>query len=58
MQYQTPATLKRWIAGMMASNDYKISEAACELLLDKTGASMEQYEEKEPTSIAEQFLNR
>ena len=25
----------------MASNDYKISEAACELLLDKTGASME-----------------
>ena len=41
MQYQTPATLKRWIAGMMASNDYKISEAACELLLDKTGASME-----------------
>ena len=41
MQYQTTATLKRWIAGMMASNDYKISEAACELLLDKTGASME-----------------
>lgn len=28
MQYRHQQLLKRWIAGMMASNDYKISEAA------------------------------
>ncbi len=41
MAYQTPAMLKKWIAGMLAKENYKVAEAACDLLLEKTGANME-----------------
>ena len=37
---QNEATLKRWIATMLKSEDKMISERACELLLEKTGTDM------------------
>jgi DNA polymerase-3 subunit delta len=41
MKYQTPAMLKKWIAGMLSKEHYKVTEAACDLILEKTGANME-----------------
>ena len=41
MAYQTAAMLKKWIAGMLAKENYRVTESACDLLLDKTGANME-----------------
>ena len=40
MKYQTPAMLKKWIAGMLSKEHYKVTEAACDLILEKTGANM------------------
>lgn len=41
MKPQTTATLEKWIAGLLAKDNLKISRDACELILDKTGAGME-----------------
>lgn len=41
MKYQTTATLKKWVAGICAKEHFKISENACDRLLEKTGADME-----------------
>ena len=41
MAYQTTAMLKKWIAGMLAKEHFKVAEAACDMLLEKTGANME-----------------
>jgi len=41
MKPQTTATLEKWIAGLLAKNNLKISRDACDLILDKTGAGME-----------------
>ena len=37
----SPNVFVTYTLQLLSSNDYKISEAACELLLDKTGESME-----------------
>lgn len=41
MKPQTTATLEKWIAGLLAKDNLKISRDACDLILDKTGAGME-----------------
>ena len=41
MKPQTTATLEKWIAGLLAKDNLKISREACDLILDKTGAGMD-----------------
>ena len=41
MESQTTATLEKWIAGLLAKDNLKISREACDLILDKTGAGMD-----------------
>lgn len=41
MKPQTTATLEKWIAGLLAKANLKISREACDLILDKTGAGMD-----------------
>ena len=41
MKSQTTATLEKWIAGLLAKDNLKISREACDLILDKTGAGMD-----------------
>lgn len=41
MKPQTPATLEKWIAGLLAKDNLKISREACDLILNKTGAGMD-----------------
>lgn len=41
MKPQTTATLEKWIAGLLAKDNLKISRDACDLILDKTGAGMD-----------------
>lgn len=41
MKPQTTATLEKWIAGLLAKDNLKISCEACDLILDKTGAGMD-----------------
>ncbi len=41
MKAQTQATLEKWIAGLFAKENMRISKDACELLLNKTGAGMD-----------------
>ena len=41
MKQQTPAVLEKWIAGLLAKDNLKISREACDLILDKTGAGMD-----------------
>lgn len=41
MKPQTTATLEKWIAGLLAKDNLKISHEACDLILDKTGAGMD-----------------
>lgn len=41
MKPQTTATLEKWIAGLLAKDNLKISRGACDLILDKTGAGMD-----------------
>lgn len=41
MKPQTTATLEKWIAGILAKDNLKISREACDLILDKTGAGMD-----------------
>ena len=41
MKPQTTATLEKWIAGLLAKDNLKISREPCDLILDKTGAGME-----------------
>ena len=41
MKPQTTVTLEKWIAGLLAKDNLKISREACDLILDKTGAGMD-----------------
>ena len=41
MKPQTTATLEKWIAGLLAKDNLKISREACDLILDKKGAGMD-----------------
>lgn len=41
MKPQTTATLEKWIAGLLAKDNLKISREACDLILDKIGAGMD-----------------
>ena len=41
MKPQTTATLEKWIAGLLAKDNLKISREACDLIPDKTGAGMD-----------------
>ena len=41
MKPQTTAALEKWIAGLLAKDNLKISREACDLILDKTGAGMD-----------------
>lgn len=41
MSYQSTSALKKWIAGILAKENYRVSETACDMLLDMTGANME-----------------
>lgn len=41
MKPQTTATLEKWIAGLLAKDNLRISREACDLILDKTGAGMD-----------------
>lgn len=41
MKPQITATLEKWIAGLLAKDNLKISREACDLILDKTGAGMD-----------------
>lgn len=41
MKPQATATLEKWIAGLLAKDNLKISREACDLILDKTGAGMD-----------------
>lgn len=41
MKAQTVATLEKWIVGMLDKEGFKITKDGCDLLLEKTGASMD-----------------
>ena len=53
MKPQTTATLEKWIAGLLAKDNLKISREACDLILDKTGAGMDYIRQRSEEHTSE-----